>query len=323
MPKLDVQRNVSASVISKLTAVEHLILGNRLGERDLKLSALTNLNRLQIRNPDWDCLLPAVLEDVIALTQLEGLDYVQDRVDLTVMLTAEVTHGQVVKLLRGLPNLTRLKINSLPMVSELTNLRRLSLLGNGLYGVSSDDYVSPLTNLEVLRLRNGTRVTDAGLSRLTNLQKLHYFGAGEDTPITHLPDAQLTQLVLCDLCTVGDAELAKFTSLKNLYLIRCPSITEAGVMRLTNLKTLQFKDCGIQTQEAAEEIKNHLPLLEDYVPGIPTPGDDELELVEDEIDDDDDDEISDEDDEGDDDEHDYDDVLPGGRGAGEEYWDPW
>lgn len=133
-------------------------------------------------------------------------------------------------------------------ISNLINLTHLNYLNNH----ESDDVsdLNKFTNLKVLIMSCSNKMTNNGISKLTNLEKLDisYF----ETPIELDHFIYLTSLRACEMegndedGNLNNESISKLTNLIELDISYNHSITNLNT--LTNLQTLDIDGCGIETE---------------------------------------------------------------------------
>lgn len=251
---LDVSDNpeVSDETISSLTSLVSLSLGNRV--RRIKLSTLTDLKELRFTSPLSDFFFREV---PYLGTQITALDYrPQDSLfgseSSHVKMRSFETFGRIIT---KLPNLTKLKSNTLCDTSLLTSLRSLKLLDTSLtIPQSSKVILSALQELQMLSLVRCHEVTAddlSGLNKLTKLRLVHI-------DLKYIPKLNLKELTL-ESSPVDD-HVSELVTLKKLTLSHCPYITPAGILPLTNLEELTLSDCP-KLLPRIEEVKKAFPEL--------------------------------------------------------------
>lgn len=218
--------------LSRLTSLTLLDLSNCEAVTNSILCHFTGLQYLSL------CSNRIIVDDTLTgLTQLRGLQLQSNGL---------ITDNSV----RMLTNLRNLNLSRNPSVTgqallALTKLEELHLCGfclpldNHLWPVCdsltclymdhnvsiTDASLSRMTNLRVLSLGGHTNITDAGLSGLTNLHTLTLSenrGASDES-LTHL--VQLTDLDLSFNERITNASVRRLTRLKRLTLFRNSNIT--------------------------------------------------------------------------------------------------
>jgi tetratricopeptide (TPR) repeat protein len=168
-----------------------------------------------------------------------------------------------------LTNLTRLKINNHWTITDDTLSRLTKLIHLTLKDCDkiTDIGISPLTNLTSLKIvftyedekECCSEITDAGLSRLTNLTNL---GVPRSQGRMRITDdglsrlTNLTKLNLDDNFTITDVGILRFKKLISLNLFCNNVITDVAVSQLTNLTRLNLGANHIITDDAVSLLTN-------------------------------------------------------------------
>jgi len=202
------------------------------------LNVLTKLQTLIIRN--WIWLTKTKLKQLEQLTHIKKIELTRNTFYQDSYRYAPIAHDDKVKHLSLLTNLhtlnlanTKITNNALQCMTAMQGLKELdlsscdsiTLLTEG-YLWSTDDglqYVSLLTNLQILNLFGCSEVTNIGIKYLlglTNLQKLN---------ISHCDNKTINKTI---------ALLPNFLNLQNLT-VKIP-ISKSGLFEvLTNINSLQ------------------------------------------------------------------------------------
>lgn len=239
--------------LKHLARLPNLVIFNAGGETttDRYLEALRHVKQLKTIRIPGSLITDDGLKYLVELPELETLDVRRCReltnggmqhvkkmrslryLDLSldfVMLPKNYITQEGVCELTGLPSMTELILNNIPMndegcrkISELRNLKHLWINGGDLTDVGLA-HLSKLTELEHLELVN-TKITDAGLESLLAFRKLQHLHLGTTIPISD----------------TGLETLAKLSNLQVLFLPyhQSPQMTTAGISKFNALPELR------------------------------------------------------------------------------------
>jgi Leucine-rich repeat (LRR) protein len=145
---------------------------------------------------------------------------------------------------------TKVTDEGLAHLKSMSSLKKLSLL----FTQVTDDgllHLRQIKSLEYLRLPN-TGITDVGLAHLPGLDNLTYLwvGCSSNSPITDVGLRHIAKLCMLEELRVGGrgitdegmSYIADLTRLNRLALATTPSVTNAGIEKLTALKSLESLD---------------------------------------------------------------------------------
>lgn len=219
---------------------------------DAQLMMLPNLTHLNVMCTD--------LTRLDALTSLRSLNMDScehiTRLNSTSLMYLDMSECKLPnEALRPLTALTSLNASSCKHITdagiwELTGLRKLNMLRTRV----TDAGLQRLTRLTHLYIGASTQVTDEGIRNLALLQQL---GIRNCAHITDAGIANLTQLTHLDmvLSKLTDAGLQRLTRLTHLNLKGNPQITNDGIRTLTSLQHLNMDSCTQITDEGISNLK--------------------------------------------------------------------
>lgn len=122
-------------------------------------------------------------------------------------------------------------------------LEKLSVISSiGSYKGLTDDWISPLTKLNTLRIPNNTTLTDASLGTLTSLRTLVLENAHHITDSSLQNLTNLTYLDLSHNERVTNHSVSRLVNLKTLLLDDNTNITDQSVSCLTNLTRISLRE---------------------------------------------------------------------------------
>ena len=199
-------------------------------------------------------------QSVTRLTRLSELHYLQGQGGIRDRDVSGMTQLTCLNVLfSGCP--------SYPCVARLTKLRMLNIEGPSTCLTKNDGYlcVTGLTSLSVRHRHaiESPRLCDTHLSHLTNLTQLRLWGEDDVSAraislLTRLVSLELSHVALHDTDLLNttrlrrlrlpgnkhltDAGLTRLSALTWLDISGCVSVTDRGLSRLTNLKTLVMRD---------------------------------------------------------------------------------
>lgn len=245
--------------LENLGKLEYLNLDGNI--TDDALNSIARLGRLKLLDLSGTRIRGPGLAHLEKLTNLEHLSLWQNPI-------TDDALGHLGKLssLRGL-GLGGTKISDKGL-SELVGLSKLESLNleDTRIGDKGLEYVSKLANLRTLDLHK-TRGSDAGFAHLAKLKSLENLeppngisNAGvahlrgmrlksldlgptsvNSEGLAHLEGMPLTKVLLPSNLTDDDlAEIAKFKDLEQLWIQNSPAVTDAGIARLSGLKSLNY-----------------------------------------------------------------------------------
>lgn len=266
--------------VSCLTNISNLSVGfcefNAEDQRDF-LKIFTNLKSLTLYS--FSDFRFSTYEYLSNITSLRVSDKVPNRFlkHLTNLVVLSAWDGINDSELMLLSNLISLRIPSGDVTSEsiskLTNLTSLDLGWNESISASAIEEavnlkyldirecfamrglldMSKLTKLESLYV-SGVKLLPRSLRRLTNLTFLHfgYEGRSKVSCLENLP--LLSHLALSSNYSLEDDDIVKLSNLTRLELLEYNQITDEGLSKLTNLKSLTVDVSWVSNDEG--EISN-------------------------------------------------------------------
>jgi hypothetical protein len=164
------------------------------------------------------------------------------------------------------PYLTKLSTDKNHRLTRVDKLLKLTELRAGHYSLIVD--ISPLTNLTVLHLSFGGKITDRVLSLMTNLTALHvdYNTNITDSSIQHL--TKLTILNATGTLRITDLSIRGLINLTELYAGYNPGITDNSICMLPRLTLLDASNNQKITDKSIIGLTNLVELHTDFNPQI-------------------------------------------------------
>jgi hypothetical protein len=120
----------------------------------------------------------------------------------------------------------------------------------------TDELISHLGNVRMIRLPFCHQITDAGLAHLGNVNKIDLSGCSQitDEGLRHLGNGNVQILNLTRCQGFTDAGLAHLGNVREIYLSYCHQITDAGLAHLGNVKEIDLSGCRQITDEGLRHL---------------------------------------------------------------------
>lgn len=141
-------------------------------------------------------------------------------------------------------------------------LRNVVKLGPRVMRFISDEAIILFTGITALRLKGGSRITDAGLQKMTRLHKLSLMNNSRITDASLMSLSQLRELAIFD--NPGDIDGSGFsalTSLTTLNIVGNDIITEDCLSSLCSLTSLNVESDELITSEGLAPLRESLRFI--------------------------------------------------------------